>query len=310
MLKHKYDKMLAAGSVAAGACLGMLIPPSALAVIYGILTGVSIGRLLLGGVGPGLLLAMLWSVAVYIRVWRDPTLAPSMAKGEINWENRWSSLKGMWAVAIIAAVVIGGIYTGIFTATEAAAVGSLAVLVLYLVRRKFSWGHLQEALLETGKISCMIFLIFIGATLLSRLMAASGISTEMASAIANSGLPPVGILAMIIVLYLILGCFLDSTSIMALTLPVLLPLFPMMGYHEIWLGQMLIVTIEMGLLTPPVGLNVYVLKAAAGDTLTLEEAFRGVWFYLVVMIAGLIMMYFFPQIVTFLPDTAFGAVSK
>jgi tripartite ATP-independent transporter DctM subunit len=305
MLKFHYDKGFASGTIAAGACLGMLIPPSGLAVIYGILSGASIGKLLIGGIGPGLLLTALWSMAIAIRCWRNPKLAPA-ADIRVSWKDRILSLKGMWGVAVVAVVVIGGIYSGVFTATEAAAAGAFISFVILLFRLRFSWEKLKDALLETGATSCMIFFIFMGAIIFSRMLAVSGVSSRILNGIVESGLSPMTILTLILLVYLVLGCFLDSISMLTLTIPILAPVFQKLGFEPVWIGLVVIMVIEMGLLTPPMGLSVYIVKGSAGDLLSLEDVFRGSFFFLPIFPLAVVILILCPWMITALPDMMLG----
>lgn len=305
MVRYNYDKSFAAGTVAGGALLGMLIPPSGLAVIYGILTETSIGKLLIGGIGPGLLFVAIWSIAIVIRTRINPDLAP-VGDIRFTWKERIVALKGMWGPALIAVVILVGIYSGVFTATEAAAVAAFVCFLVLIGRRQLTWEGLKAALLETGATSCMIFIIFVGAIIFSRMLSISGISGKVVSGITGSGLSPITILLLILVMYLILGCFLDSISMMSLTMPLLDPIFEGLKWDPVWIGLIVICVIEMGLLTPPVGLSCYVVKATAGDQVTLEEVFKGSFFFLILMVPGMILLILFPEIITWLPNMMLG----
>jgi len=301
MLRYNYDKSFASGTIAAGACLGMLIPPSGLAVIYGILSQASIGKLLIGGIGPGLLLTVMWSIGIIFKTWFQPQLAPAV-EIKVSWKERFSSLKGLWGPAVLGVVILGGMYTGWFTATEAAAAGAFVGFIIYILRVGFRWDRLKEALLESGSTSCMIFLIFMGAIIFSRMLAVCGISSKVLNGIVDSGLSPTTILFLILLVYLVLGCFLDSISMLTLTIPILSPVFEKLGFDPIWIGLVVIVTIEMGMLTPPMGLTVYVVKGTAGGILTLEEVFRGIFFFLWIMGIGVLILIYCPWIITYLPN--------
>jgi len=305
MVRHNYKKSFALGSVAAGALLGMLIPPSGLAIIYGILTESSIGKLLIGGIGPGLLFTFLWSAGILIRARMNPKLAPASDK-KFTWRERLISIKGMWGPALLGFLILGGIYSGIFTPTEAAATSAFSALIIVIVRRKLTFPNLKAALLETGSTSCMIFLIFMGAVIFSRMLSVSGISGKILNAVTGSGLSPSIILILILGVFLVLGCFLDSISMMGLTMPILDPVFDQLGWDPIWIGLIIISVIEMGLLTPPLGLSCYVVKATAGDACTLEEVFRGSVFFLLLMVPGMILLILFPPIITWLPNMMLG----
>jgi len=193
-------------------------------------------------------------------------------------------------------------YTGWFTATEAAAAGAFVGFIIYILRVGFRWDRLKEALLESGSTSCMIFLIFMGAIIFSRMLAVCGISSKVLNGIVDSGLSPTTILFLILLVYLVLGCFLDSISMLTLTIPILSPVFEKLGFEPIWIGLVVIVTIEMGMLTPPMGMTVYVVKGTAGSILTLEEVFRGIFFFLWIMGIGVLILIYCPWIITYLPN--------
>lgn len=299
-----YRPRLSCGSIAAGGTLGMLIPPSALGVIYGVLTEQSIAKIFIGGIGPGILLAIIFSIGIYILVRHNPNLAPRMEL-HVSWRERITSLAGLWGIALLAIVVLGGIYTGIFTATEAAAVGCFAAFLMFLISKRRSWGAIWSALLEAGRTNAMVFMILIGAMIFGRMLAVTGMTGKFIDAVTASGLPPMAILGAFLVMYLVMGCFLDSISMMCLTLPVVFPLMMSFGFDPIWFGLVVIVAIEMGLLTPPMGLNVYVIKAAAGKDISLEEIFVGCIPFFFMMLIGLILLIFIPQIILWLPTTMF-----
>jgi C4-dicarboxylate transporter DctM subunit len=304
MRKAGYQTRLSCGAVAAGGTLGMLIPPSALGIIYGILTEQSIAKIFMGGVGPGVLLAILFSIAIYVLVLRNPSLAPRTVLN-VSWREKFSSLTGLWGVALLALVILGGIYSGVFTATEAAAVGCFTAFVMFVTSRNRNWDALWSALLEAGRTNAMVFMVLIGAMIFSRMLAITGMTEKFIDAVSSSGLHPKVILGAFLVMYLIMGCFLDSISMMSITLPVVFPLMMSFGFDPIWFGLVVIVVIEMGLLTPPMGLNVYVVKATAGESVSLEDVFAGCTPFFVMMLIGLVLLVLLPPIITWLPNTMF-----
>jgi C4-dicarboxylate transporter DctM subunit len=304
MGKAGYQKRFSCGSIAAGGTLGMLIPPSALGIIYGILTENSIAKIFIAGIGPGILLSIIFSGGIYILAKRNPKLAPRL---ELNvpLREKISSLVGLWGIMVLATVVLGGIYVGVFTATEAAAVGAFAAFIIFLMSKTRSWTTIWGALLEAGQTNAMVFMILIGAMIFSRMLALTGITGKFIEIVSASGLHPMLILWIFLLMYLMMGCFFDSISIMSITLPVVYPLMVSYGFDPIWFGMVLIVTVEMGLLTPPVGLNVFVVKAAAGGDISLEEIFAGCFPFFLMMLIGLILIVYIPSIITWLPDTMF-----
>jgi len=301
MIKRGYNKSIAAGLIVAGGCLGMLIPPSTVAVIYGILTGVSIGKLFLGGLGPGIFYTIIFSSAIGILAFFKKNIAPPI-KEKISLKEKLISLKDFWSILLLAAIVLGGIYTGVFTPTEAAALGALASFILFIFLGKFSWRKLADALLDSAQTSVMIFLIIIGAAIFARMMSLSGLTSWITDTVSNSGFSPKLIFIFFLIVYIVLGMFLDSISMMCITLPVVFPLTKSFGFDPIWTATLIIISMEIGLLTPPMGLNVYVVKGAAGSSVTLEEVFRGSFFFIPLFVVGIVLFFFFPEIITWFPS--------
>ena len=301
MLKRGYNKSIACGIIVAGGCLGMLIPPSTVAVIYGILTGVSIGKLFLGGLGPGIFYTILFSGAISILAFFRKDIAPPIEE-KIPLKEKLISLKDFWSILLLALIVVGGIYLGVFTPTEAAALGALASFIMFIIMGKFSWKKLGDALLDSAQTTVMIFVIIIGAAIFSRMMCLSGLTSWITDTVANSGFSPKVIFIFFLIVYVVLGMFLDSISMMCITLPVVYPLTKSFGFDPVWTALVIIVTMEIGLLTPPMGLNVYVVKGAAKETVTLEQIFRGSFFFIPLFILGIALFFIFPEIITWLPS--------
>ena len=302
MRRYGYDVRFACGITASGGIIAMLIPPSIYAVLAGIITEQPIGMLLMAGIGPGLLVALLFSIGIFAMVKVRPSLAPAVTE-RATWGERISSLKATWAVLLLALMVVGGIYLGVFTPTEGGATGALGALLIALFTRRLNRKVLKDSLMQTVRIVCMIKLIIIGATIFSRFLAVSGVTQGFVQAVRDSGVPPLAMLVLFIVMYLILGCFLDGISIMFLTLPVIFPIMVAMGFHPIWFLTVAMVSIELGLLTPPLGLNVYAVKAAVGDVVSMEGIFQGVFPFFVIGLVVLVILIAFPWVVTFLPNT-------
>ncbi|MCG7853588.1 MAG: TRAP transporter large permease [Methanosarcinaceae archaeon] len=301
MLRRNYNKSIACGTITAGGCLGMLIPPSVVAVVYGILTGVSIGKLFLGGVGPGIFYTIVFSLSICLLATIRKDIAPPIDE-HISWKEKLISLKDFWSVLLLATIVIGGIYLGVFTPTEAASLGAFAAFIMLLVMGRFSWEKLKGALLESAQTTVMIFMIIIGAAIFARMMTLSGITALITEGVANSTLPPKVIFVLFLGMYLIMGMFLDSISMMCITLPIVFPLTNSFGFDQIWTATLIIIVMEIGLQTPPMGLNVYVVKGAAGDSVTLEEVFRGALFFVPIFIIGIVLFFIFPGIISWLPQ--------
>jgi tripartite ATP-independent transporter DctM subunit len=298
MKKYKYASSLAAGCVAAGGGLGILIPPSGILIIYGILAEESIGKLFAAGIIPGLILAALHILTIYIVVKVNPRLAPAMPKA--TWKEKITALKGTWLVLLLFAVVMGGIWTGIFTVTEAAAIGAIGALFLALANGGITWRNLGPCLKQTAQTTAMIFAIIIGAMLFGYFLSVTRLPTELANWIAALGLSRYLILIIIIFAFLLLGCVMDSLAMVLLTMPIFLPVITALGFDIIWFGIMVILVVEMGVITPPVGMNVYVIAGVAKD-IPLEVIFRGIFPFLGSIIVCTAILIAFPQIALFLP---------
>ena len=302
MLAHGYDKKLAAGSVAAGAAMDALIPPSVVMIVYGLLTESSIGPLLIAGFIPGFMEAGTFAVLIYVIAWRKPALAPPAER--VAWPERAASVfkAGNWAFLAIFLAVFGGIYLGVFTPTEAGGIGAFGTFLTALFLGRLTRHTLLEGLLETGKVSVMIFIIIAGVLIFSRLLAFSGFTQTATDFIVSLPVSRWWILIGFLLVYLILGCFLDAIGMMALTLPIFGPIVEKLGFDMIWFGILVVKMIEIALITPPVGLNVYVLRGAVAQVST-AEIFRGVVPFLVVQAINVAVIMLFPQLVLWLPRT-------
>ncbi len=305
MLRYGYDRKLACGSVAAAATLAVLIPPSIVMVVFAILTEVSIGRLLLAGYLPGILSALLLMGMIWYRVKRNPALAPEVPF-QITWPQRFASLKNIWGITLLIMLVLGGIYSGFVTATEAAAIGALGAFVLMIFAKQLSRATFKDSMLETARTTGMIFLLLVGASIFTGFMAISGVPQKLAEVIVEAKLSVAMVILIVCIVYIFLGCFLDSISMMLLTLPVLLPVLKSLDINLIWFGIIVVKLVEIGCITPPFGITVYVVKGVVGNTVPLEEVFRGIWWFLAMEILTLIILIFFPVISTILPDTMLG----
>jgi tripartite ATP-independent transporter DctM subunit len=300
MRRHGYDPGLATGVVACAGTLGILIPPSIIMVIYGIFVEVSVGALFIAGILPGLLTAFIYAGQIVLRCTLNPELAP-MVSERPTWAEKFASLREVWPLPLLIAGVLGGIYTGLATPTEAGALGAFLAIVIALLQRKLSLKSFLDAAREAIVSTASIFFVAIGAVLLTRFMALSGVPIFLADVIRASSLDPLWLVIGTGIIYLILGMFLDPLGMMLLTLPVFLPMFKAAGIDLIWFGILLVKYIEIGLITPPVGLNVYGIKVMVPD-LPLEVLFRGaMWFLLSeAIIVGLLIA--FPQITLWLPS--------
>ncbi len=299
MRKYNYDSSLATGCVASAGSLAILIPPSTILIIYGVLTEESIGRLFAAGILPGILLATLFAITVYILCRRNPRLGPPGPK--FSWKERMASLTGVVEMLVLFAMVMGGLFVGFFTPTEAGAAGAAGAILIALVRRQLTWRGLIESLVETTRITAMIFLIVTGATIFGHFMAVTRVPFELSEWVGGLGISPKIIMGFIIFGYLIGGCFMDSLALVTLTVPVLYPLILKLGFNPVWFGVIIVLVTEMGVITPPVGVNVYVIKGVARDV-PLETIFRGIFPFLLAIIVCAIILIIFPQIALFLPS--------
>lgn len=304
MKKYGYHPRLAAGVVAASATLASLIPPSVILVIYGIITEQSIGVLLIAGFIPGVVSAAIYAAMIYARVRINPQLGQSQPG--VPWKARLISLKGTWGVLILIVLIIGGIYSGVFTPTEAGAAGAFGAFVMALAMRKLSMAKFKESLLETGRTTIMIFSVIVGVLILVRFLALSGLPASFTRFVVELPLPPLAILLLILVIYFFLGMFLDAIGMMMLTLPMVFPAVVALRFDPIWFGIIIVKMCEICLITPPVGLNVYVVQSVAPD-IPLEEIFRGILPFVAMDVLTVGVLIAIPEIVTFLPNRMMGS---
>jgi len=300
MKRYGYHPRLATGCVAAGGTLGILIPPSTGFIIYALLTEESIGQLFLAGVIPGLVLTGLFMATIALLTWRNPAMGPKAER--LPWAERGRAVLRSTSLVGIVFVVLGGIYLGAFTPVEAAAIGAFMTLLLTAVRGKLTWATTRFCVLETIKTFAFVYLIVIGAFLFNPFLAVTRIPSNLASFMATLDLAPIWILLIIVFGYIVLGTFLEGISMMVLTIPIVYPLITKMGYDPIWFGALLVVVLEMSLISPPLGLNVFVVKGIA-DGVPMNEIFIGIipfWGAMLVCAALLILL---PDLALFLPET-------
>jgi tripartite ATP-independent transporter DctM subunit len=299
MKKYNYDPALATGVVAAGGSLGILIPPSTIFIIYGVMTEQSVGKLFMAGVLPGILLTLLFILTIVIWTHLRPDICEKAPKA--TWEERIASLTGVIETFILFIMVMGGLFMGFFTPTEAAAVGAFGTLLIALIGRNLSWPSMIRALDETTRISCMIMVIVAGATVFGHFLAVTGIPANAGAWVAGLALPPPLIIGLIILIYLVLGCLMDSLAMIMLTIPIFFPVVTTFGYDPIWFGVIVVLVTGMGVITPPVGINVYVVAGVARDV-PLHIIFKGTTHLLMALLVTAILLILFPQIATFLPS--------
>ena len=301
MMRYKYDPGLAAGSVAAAGTLGSLIPPSILMVLYAIFAEVSVSQALMAGILPGLLSAMMFGLMIVARCKLNPALGPAV-EDNVTWRQRLAVLRQVWPLPALIAAVIGGMYSGVFTTTEAAAGGALMAFVIAAVQRRLSFAVAKAAIIEALTGTAVVFFIAIGGVLLSRFMAFSGLPAFMGDVIDSLGVNQTLLIIVISVIFIFLGCFLDSIGLMLLTIPILLPMLEAVDTNMIWFGVLVIKYLEIGLVTPPLGMNVYVIKSVVGNTISLEAIFKGIAWFVVTDIVTLGLLIAFPAIALLLPS--------
>lgn len=301
MKRYHYDDSLATGSVAAAGSLGILIPPSTIFIVYGILTQQSIGKLFLSGVLPGLLLASLFILVVVFLCWRRPSLAP---RGEAtSWKNKMKGLAGILEMVVLFTLVMGGLFLGWFSPMQAGAVGAAGALLIGVVRRQLNWSGFTFAVTDTVKVTCQVIIIVTGAVIFGHFIAVTEIPLILADWVSGLPLPSMAIMGLIVLMYLIGGFFMDALAMITLTIPIIYPVVLTLGFDPIWFGVIVVLVTEMGVITPPVGINVYVIKGIAEDV-PLETIFKGIFPFLGALIVAVVILIFFPQIATFLPDIA------
>lgn len=301
MVKNGYDKGLATGTIAAAGTLGALIPPSIAFVLYGWFTEQPIGLLLMAGILPGLLTAVVYAVMIIIRCSLNPDLAPR-AELAVTREDKIRAIKEVWPLPVLILGVIGSIYGGIATPTEAGAIGAFLCLVIGAFKGKLSSKAIAESFGEALRTTAAIFFVAIGAILLTRFLAMAGVPSHVATYVDTFNLTPLTVILLLTLVYVVLGMFLDPLGLMLLTLPIFLPLFEALEIDLIWIGVLVVKLIEIGLLTPPVGLNAYVVKGVVGDAIPLSTIFRGLLWFIACEALIMVLLIAFPDISLFLPN--------
>jgi len=304
MTKFGVDRKLAFGVVAASATIAQMIPPSGLIIIYGIITEQSIGKLLIAGILPGLLAAALYMLMIYIRVKKNPGLAPLLKEG-ISWKERLISLRSIWGILVLFAVVMGGIYTGVFTPTEAGAIGAFCSFLIALALKKLNITTLKSTLLDVARTTGMLMLIIACAFIFGRFMAITRIPVILSDSLVQLELPGIWILLGVMLMYVVLGTFFDMLAAMFITLPIILPAIINLGYDPIWFGILMVHLCGVSQITPPFGLNLFVLKGTLPDA-DMKEVIRGIGPFFIMDIVTLGMYIAFPQIILFLPSLMTG----
>jgi C4-dicarboxylate transporter, DctM subunit len=303
MKKYKYADALSTGAVASGGGLGMIMPPSVVMIVYGILTEQSIGALFVAGIFPAILVTILFIVAIYITCTLSPEQGPPGDR--FTFRQKIRSLLGMSETLAVFILVIGGLFIGLFTPTEAAAVGAFGMLVVSISSKQLTWKGFVNALYETLGTSCMVMMLIAGATIFGKFLAVTRIPFDIATWVSGFDLPAFIIIGIVIAIYFIGGCFMDALAFVTLTVPIFFPVVMALGYDPIWFGVIIVMTTEMGVITPPVGINVYVVFGVARRIIgevPLESIFKGILPFLLAVITGVIILIMFPQIILFLPN--------
>jgi tripartite ATP-independent transporter DctM subunit len=304
MQRYKYDNGLATGAIAAGGTLGILIPPSAGFVVYAILTEESIGRLFLAGVIPGILLTTLFIVAIWLVVLRDPSKAPN-AHARVPIGDKLRALgRASWILGIIF-LTIGGIYTGVFSAVEAAGIGAFLALIVCIIRRSLTWPKIMDAFEGTLKATGTLFLILFGAFVFKTFIGFTGLTVDLAAWVEAQGYTGFQIVVAFLLMFIVLGTFMEGFAILVLTVPIIQPIIEPLGIDMIWFGVMMVICLEMGLISPPVGVNVFVVKGIAPGV-PLNTIFRGIWPFWFAMLACVLLLLAVPNIALILPNTMFN----
>ncbi|WP_284035537.1 TRAP transporter large permease [Neobacillus sp. 114] len=300
MLHYGYNKSFVGGTIVAGGTLGPLIPPSTLFIIYGMMTEQSIGQLLIAGLVPGLILMVLFMITIYIAALIKSDLAP-IIKEKVSWKERIISLKTTGWILVLFGIVIGGMYMGYFNPTEAAGIGAFATLIIALIRKKLTFQKFVGAMSSTLKTTGFLFAIIIMAFLLNYFFTITKLPLFLANSLNGLSLPPAALFAIIVIMYIILGAIMDALAMVVITIPIILPLIHGMGMDLIWFGVIIVLLIELAMITPPVGMNCFVLKGAAPE-LSLEEIFKGALLFTVPILVLIVILYLFPDIAIYLPS--------
>ena len=304
MRRYHYADALSSGAVASGGGLGMIMPPSVVLIVYGVLTEQSIGALFVAGILPAVLVTLLFILCIYVICRMSPHQGP--AGERFTWRQRFTSLHHMGDTLLVFLLVMGGLFFGWFTPTEAAAVGAFGVFMISLLRRRMTWKRMVQSFYETLKMSCMVMFLIAGAVVFCKFLAVTRIPFNIAGWISGFELPPFVILSMIVAVYFIGGCVMDALALVMLTIPIFYPVILDLGYDPIWFGVIVVLVTQMGVITPPVGINVYVVFGVSGSVvpggIPLEAIFKGILPFLIAILVGIAVLVMFPQIILWLPD--------
>ena len=300
MKDHGYSGQLAAGAIAAGGTLGILIPPSTILVIYGLVTETSIGKLFAAGMIPGLLAVVMMCLTISFLTWRDPSSGPAAERS--SWAERMDAMKDVWAVAVLFVIVMGGIYGGVFTTTEGAGIGAFGAFIIALLRKSLNWSVTLDILIESARTTGMLFMILVGALVFANFVNFTTLPTDLKNLVSTHNISPVAVMIAICAIYVVLGAAMEELSMVLLTLPVFFPLVVSLGFDPVWFGIIIVLVVMIGLISPPVGMNMFVVRNMLPE-LSTATIFKGVLPFVYTLVAVLALMVAFPQIALFLPQT-------
>jgi C4-dicarboxylate transporter, DctM subunit len=298
MKKLGYSDSLSTGVMAAGGTLGIMIPPSTIMVIYGIITETHIGKLFAAGVIPGILSALMMMGGIAVMTSRDPAHAPPGER--TSWPDRWKALRGIWGVLLLVIVVLGGIYGGVFTATEGAGIGAAGAFLFALARRSLGWRTLLQVLVESARTTAMLFTLLIAATIFANFVNFTSMPGDLKDWITHLGLSPVMIIAAMMLIYVVLGTVMEELTMVLLTIPLFFPIVVQLGFDPVWFGVLIVMIVQIGLISPPVGMNLFVLNSLLPGV-GLGQIFRGTWPFVAVLVLVLGLLIAFPGLSLWLP---------
>ena len=299
MKKLGYSDSLSTGVMAAGGTLGIMIPPSTIMVIYGIITETNIGKLFAAGVIPGILTALMMMGAIVYMTSKDPEHAPAGKRS--TWPERWAALRGIWGVALLVVVVLGGIYGGLFTATEGAGFGAAGAFLFALARRRLTWAILYQVLVESARTTAMLFTLLIAATIFANFVNFTTMPGDLKEWITHLGLSPVMIITAMMLIYVVLGTVMEELTMVLLTIPLFFPIVTSLGFDPVWFGVLIVMIVQIGLISPPVGMNLFVINTLL-PKVGLSNIFKGCWPFVLVMMFVLGLLIAFPQLSLWLPS--------
>jgi C4-dicarboxylate transporter, DctM subunit len=299
MKKLGYADSLATGTIAAGGTLGIMIPPSTIMVIYGIVTETHIGKLFAAGVVPGLLTAVLLMAVISYVTWRQPELGPAGERS--TWPERWRALRGIWGVLVLVVVVLGGIYGGVFTTTEGAGIGASGAFLFALFRRTLSWRILLDVLVESARTTAMLFALLIAAHIFANFINFTTMPGDLKDWITSQGFSPVMVVGAMMVIYVLLGTVMEELSMVLLTIPLFFPIVVALGFDPVWFGVLIVMVIQIGLISPPVGMNLFVINTLL-PKVGLPTIFKGTWLFVVMQCVALVILLFVPSLSLWLPS--------